>query len=202
MNGARLNILANQYEAGNNTQDFVEQNAITGQSEVDGVNGEAELPENQQNSAMVLPLNTNITQDPNVRALANILANQHEDGNTTQDFVEQNAITGQSEVDEVNGEAELPENQQNSAMVLPLNTNITQYPNVWARANILANQYEDGNNTQDFVEQNAITGQSEFDEVNGEAELPENHQNSTTVLPLNTNITQDPEVWARANNIG
>ena len=132
----------------------------------------------------------------------NILANQYENGNNTQGFVEQNAITGQSEVDEVNGEAELPENHQNSTTVLPLNTNITQDPNVWACANILANQYEDGNNTQDFVEQNAITGQSEVDEVNGEAELPENHQNSTTVLPLNTNITQDPEVWARANNIG
>ena len=71
-----------------------------------------------------------------------------------------------------------------------------------ARLNILANQYEAGNNTQDFVEQNAITGQSEVDGVNDEAELPENQQNSTTVLPLNTNITQDPEVWARANNIG
>ena len=197
-----MNILANQYEDGNTTQDFVEQNAITGQSEVDEVNGEAELPENHQNSTMVLPLNTNITQDPNVWARANILANQYENGNTTQDFVEQNAITGQSVFDEVNGEAELPENHQNSTMVLPLNTNITQDPNVWARANILANQHEDGNNTQDFVEQNAITGQSEFDEVNGEAELPENHQNSTTVLPLNTNITQDPDVWARANNIG
>jgi hypothetical protein len=135
LNGARLNILANQYEAGNNTQDFVEQNAITGQSEVDGVNDEAELPENQQNSTTVLPLNTNITQDPNVQARANILANQYEDGNTTQDFVEQNAITGQSEVDEVNDEAELPENQQNSTTVLPLNTNITQDPEVWARAN-------------------------------------------------------------------
>ncbi|CAB3999721.1 WD repeat-containing and planar cell polarity effector fritz homolog [Paramuricea clavata] len=135
------------------------------------------------------------------RAGLNILANQFENGNNTHDFVEQNAVTGQSEVAEVNGEAELPENQQNSAMVLPLNTNITQNPNVWVRANILANQYEDGNTTQDFVEQNATTGQSEVAEVNGEAELPENQQNSTTVLPLNTNITQDPDVWARANNI-
>ena len=66
--------------------------------------------------------------------------------------------------------------------------------------NILGDHY-DRTNTQDFIDQNAMTRQSEVDGVNDEREISVN-QNANTLLPLNTNITQDPDVWALANNIG
>ena len=66
--------------------------------------------------------------------------------------------------------------------------------------NILGDHY-DRTNTQDFIDQNAGTRQSEVDGVNDEREISVN-QNVNTLLPLNTNITQDPDVWALANNIG
>ena len=68
--------------------------------------------------------------------------------------------------------------------------------------NILRDHYANRNSTQDFVEVNSLTRQSEVDEVNNEAEISVNHQNSNTLIPLNTNITQDPDVWALANSIG
>ena len=66
--------------------------------------------------------------------------------------------------------------------------------------NHLANQYEDRNLAGDFIQHTEIT--SEVDGMNREAEILENQENQTILLPLNTNITQDPDVWARANNIG
>ena len=66
--------------------------------------------------------------------------------------------------------------------------------------NILANQYADRNERQDFVEHTGNTRQN--DGVNGEAGISENHENTTMFLPLNTSITEDPNVWALANNIG
>ena len=66
--------------------------------------------------------------------------------------------------------------------------------------NILGDHY-DRTNTQDFIDQSAVTRENEVDRVNGEREISVN-QNANTLLPLNTNITQDPDVWALANNIG
>ena len=66
--------------------------------------------------------------------------------------------------------------------------------------NLLASQYEDRNTPGDFIQH--IENASEVDGVNSEAEILGNQENTTIFLPLNMNITQDPDVWARASNIG
>ncbi|XP_028405974.1 WD repeat-containing and planar cell polarity effector protein fritz homolog [Dendronephthya gigantea] len=71
------------------------------------------------------------------------------------------------------------------------------------RVNIaLGNQNGIRNDGQVLVEQTEATWQERnaVDRTDDEADLPDGHQ-SNAVLPINTNITQNPDVWALANNI-
>ena len=68
--------------------------------------------------------------------------------------------------------------------------------------NIMTNQYEDRNNTPDVVDEASVRRNNEVDSTNNEAEMAVSQPRTDIFLPLNTNITENPDVWALASNIG